>query len=228
MTNQTTITETVVKKTDHAEAKKKAQERKTTLWRITIGCLVLLLISVSLYFLSKGISKAFNLRESDSVAKEVDSDYIRATTEPDLNQPEVPVVSDYNIIYPSDQPTNQPTGRVLGETTTRQPIPAPSYTGQPSCPDYLGNRVACVQNPPGYNPATYSQPTYQPRDQTYSQQAATYYQPQTYYPQEYYSAYDSYPYYQNSQELSPGRCSDYLGDRYACLPPHYTMRGPLY
>lgn len=232
MTNKTTITETVVKKTDHAEEEKKAAERKNTLWRIVIGCLVLLLISVSLYFLSKGISKAFHLRESDAVVEEeVKPDFIRSSTEADINYPTAPVVSHYNIIYPTDQPpTDQPSGRVLGETTTgvSEPLPAPSYTSQPSCPDYLGNRVACVQNPPGYNPSSYSQPVSQPTYQTYSQPAPTYYQTQTYYPQEYYPAYDSgYPYYENSQ-VSPGRCSDYLGDRYACLPPYYTIHGPMY
>jgi hypothetical protein len=170
-------------------------------WRtIFIGMLALLLVSV-LFVGARGISSAYNkiFKGNDNRTAE---ENVRVVTDPNLTSQ----VTD-NELKPGEQVASnynaEPVGQtqVLGTNTTEQ---------QRIAPDTGPRR--------GYYPPTQQ---YQPSSQyQYRQQYEYRNDPYSY--RGYGYSYASRPEY-----VPPRQCSDYMGNKYACVQPWYTFYGPM-
>jgi hypothetical protein len=231
----------------------KEEEKKARFnWRTLFFVMIAMFLAVVVYLLAQLGGSVYNavLNKDSRPAEE----RVEITTDPRLRstvsdtemKPYERVESRLNMIL-LDVPygpsrvlaanTSAPDYRVAPETGPRSysayydPYQSPYmgmsdprfYPAGSPCSDYLGNSYACV--PPyytDYGPTTRT-PYYDTRvtSDRYYGYPPPYRDPRMYYPAQTQMPDPYYNYY----SYGTGRCSDYLGNTSACLPPYYTDYG---
>jgi hypothetical protein len=233
-----------------SSAAKEEEKRARLNWRTVFLFMAAIFLTVIIYFLVQLGGSVYNAvfnRDSRTAEERIDiitDPQLRSTVSDTRLKPDEKVESRLNMVM-LDVPygpnrvlaanTTDPQYRVAPETGPRSysayydPYAIRPYPAGSPCSDYLGNSYACV--PPYYTDygPTINTPYYDTRGMrnygyyNYPPQRIVYPEPVSY-PETYYSPYNAPdPYY----NYGSGRCSDYLGNTFACVPPYYTDYGPV-
>lgn len=144
--------------TAREELKEKQRGRTIVGWRVSAVIMILAVIAMIIYFVVKGVvwgyDAIFGRRPINSTEQQIQGGgngfENLGSSNASTQTPPPPPVSNFNVIpVPSSQNQNaQVPAQPLAPGSPSVQSPSAQINNPGGCPDYLGDRFACVPSPP--------------------------------------------------------------------------------